>query len=56
MKGWLYRFTPAGGKPNHYTDSLLSASKGDVSTESTLLRLKPGDQANFANGSWERIA
>lgn len=26
MNGRLYRLTPAGGKPNHYTDSYASAS------------------------------
>ncbi len=25
MNGRLYRLTPAGGKPNHYTDSYASA-------------------------------
>lgn len=26
MNGRLYRLTPAGGKPNHYTDSYASAA------------------------------
>lgn len=52
----LYRFTSADGKPNHYTDTLVSAARGNASTEAALRRLEPGDRANFANGTWERVA
>lgn len=51
----LFRFTPAGGKPNNYTDSLASASKGCADTRAALQRLDVGDLATFANGTWERI-
>lgn len=42
MNGRLYRLTPAGGKPNHYTDSYASA----------LVKLLGPDVEATADASW----
>lgn len=56
MNARLFRFTPHGGKPNHYTDSFRSATGGQPARIDALNRLAVGDMATFVDGSWERIA
>lgn len=56
MKGHLYRFTPAGGKPNHYTHDHSSAVRAMEHTAG-LDELEPGDQLELLDGTVvERIA
>lgn len=57
MNGRLYRLTPAGGKPNHYTDSYASAlAKSDVG-EYHLKQLPVGAARTDGNGTIvERVA
>ena len=39
MNGRLYRLTPAGGKPNHYTDSYASVlAKAPVLADSLMFK------------------
>lgn len=66
MNGRLYRLTPAGGKPNHYTDSFRSAFDkaarhcDDLDSdyvEDALSRLEVGQTYQDDDGdSWERVA
>lgn len=69
MTGRLFRFTPHGGKPNHYTDSFRSATGGDEDLARELKRLeigrthtvvkqvgRPGLGIEESVGRWERIA
>lgn len=58
MKGRLYRFTPAGGKPEHFTHDFrslclyLSEERRDW-----LAALPIGDRVEMPNGdTWERVA
>lgn len=56
MNGRLYRLTPAGGKPNHYTDSYASALRL-VHDKELLDLLEVGAKALFANEiKVERVA
>lgn len=55
MKGRLYRFTPSGGKPNHYTHDHSSAVRCGVPSRQ-LLTLDIREQLEADNGTWERIA
>lgn len=71
MNGRLYRLTPTGGKPNHYTDSYASAlaklphrmynpkldalEVGDTLAVSRVEKL-PGVDVWQDVGVWERIA
>lgn len=58
MNGRLYRLTPAGGKPNHYTDSYASAlAVLGPSWALDLARLPVGDDIWCTDG-WtvERVA
>lgn len=55
MKGRLYRFTPAGGKPNHYTHDHSSAVRLGAPME-LLGRLDLGTAVVVLAGTWERIA
>lgn len=43
MNGRLYRLTPAGGKPNHYTDSYASALAKLGARTNVLTRLRVGE-------------
>lgn len=55
----LYRLTPVGGKPNHYTDSYASALRtlnGDEVPERLLKALQPGDTLSTSYWSLERVA
>ncbi len=71
MNTRLYRLTPAGGKPNHYTDSYASAlaklpnpwdkPKFDaLEVGATLsvgrLERQPGVDTWHDVGTWERVA
>ncbi|MFB0007672.1 hypothetical protein ABVC96_20840 [Xanthomonas euvesicatoria] len=60
MNGRLYRLTPAGGKPNHYTDSYASAlAVLGAHWQSDLDRLQPGQTArrdDVAGATVERVA
>lgn len=57
MKGRLYRFTPAGGKPEHYTHDFRSACVGlDSRERDWLSRLDEGDALTVVAGTWERVA
>lgn len=71
MTGRLFRFTPHGGKPNHYTDSFRSAlaqlphashnrELGDLSVgehiEVFSHERTPGAIMLTAVGVWERVA
>lgn len=58
MTGRLFRFTPHGGKPNHYTDSLASATAKlpEDMTKSDLAALDVGDTLTLSGDTWERIA
>ena len=71
MNGRLYRLTPAGGKPNHYTDSYASAlaklpNPWDVPKFEALavggrlnvsrLERSPGLDLWVDVGVWERVA
>lgn len=71
MNTRLYRLTPAGGKPNHYTDSYASALAKlpnpwdkpnldglDVGEKLAVSRLErqPGVDTWHDVGTWERIA
>lgn len=57
MKGRLYRFTPAGGKPEHFTHDFRSATRSmSVSEAHWLGRLDEGDALNVETGTWERVA
>jgi hypothetical protein len=57
MNTRLYRLTPAGGKPNHYTDSYASAlAKCDVGSYH-LAQLPVGAARTDGNGvTVERVA
>lgn len=57
MKGRLYRFTPAGGKPEHFTHDFRSASiELDASDRDWLRRLDVGATLTVYSGTWERVA
>lgn len=58
MTGRLFRFTPHGGKPNHYTDSFRSASAklDDSAPAEYLARLAVGSSLTTTEGTWERVA
>ena len=71
MNGRLYRLTPAGGKPNHYTDSYASASAKvpdprdlakldhlDVGETLSVVKCSrgPGYELWHQEGTWERVA
>lgn len=59
MNGRLYRLTPAGGKPNHYTDSLRSAQANAPSAvEAHMIEdLDVGEGFDFQGGGHvERVA
>lgn len=56
MNGRLYRLTPAGGKPNHYTDSYASAL-GRLNTDydkRSLWRLQVGQRFTATDASGSR--
>ncbi|MEG0966740.1 MAG: hypothetical protein RSG92_15330 [Pseudomonas sp.] len=56
MKTRLYRFTPHGGKPEHFTHDLASAQRS-TSGSSELEALLVGTEYRDSNGNtWERIA
>lgn len=56
MTGRLFRFTPHGGKPNHYTDSYRSAS-AQMEDPAGLAELDVGDKLELLDGSTvERVA
>lgn len=58
MTGRLFRFTPHGGKPNHYTDSFRSAlaQLPEDMAKSDLEELGVGDTLTLSGDTWERIA
>jgi hypothetical protein len=59
MNGRLYRLTPAGGKPNHYTDSYASAlvKVGEHLGMHFLSELEVGQKVGVTNyGTVERVA
>lgn len=57
MKGRLYRFTPAGGKPEHYAHDFRSACVGlDSRERDWLSRLDEGDALTVITGTWVRVA
>lgn len=58
MNGRLFRFTPHGGKPNHYTDSLASAAASlpEDMTRADLEALGVGDTLTLSGDVWERVA
>lgn len=56
MNTRLYRLTPAGGKPNHYTDSYASALAKLPPGNELLHELAVGDVYHVADGTWERVA
>lgn len=58
MNGRLYRLTPAGGKPNHYTDSYASAlaKLPEDLDERYLGALGVGDRLVLSDDTWERVA
>lgn len=58
MTGRLFRFTPHGGKPNHYTDSFRSAlaQMEDPAPAEYLQRLAIGASLTTTEGTWERVA
>lgn len=55
MKTRLYRFTPAGGKPEHYPHDHSSAVRLGAPME-LLGRLDLGTAVVVPAGTWERIA
>lgn len=61
MNGRLYRLTPAGGKPNHYTDSYASTlAKSGLPAYPAARRhldaLEVGDSKWFNGQKVERVA
>lgn len=53
MNGRLYRLTPAGGKPNHYTDSYASAlAKCPPLANSAAFRYMQVGDAVFRDPDW----
>lgn len=58
MNGRLYRLTPAGGKPNHYTDSYASAlAVLGPNWRLALNELRIGQPVTFETGvTVERVA
>lgn len=58
MNGRLYRLTPSGGKPNHYTDSYASAAVHyGFPFESAAERLEIGEAVTLKDGTIvERLA
>lgn len=58
MKGRLYRFTPAYGKPEHFTHDFRSACFGlDEASRDWLADLPVGDRVVMPEGDiWERVA
>lgn len=59
MKGRLYRFTPAGGKPEHFTHSYESARRMVAESGVTvyLASMRVGHVVALPNGdTWERVA
>lgn len=58
MNGRLYRLTPAGGKPNHYTDSYASAlAVLGQKYHLALNELRVGEPITFEEGpTVERVA
>lgn len=57
MSGRLFRFTPHGGKPNHYTDSLASATmRMGLHDRMAFAQMDVGDIWQLAGGTWERVA
>lgn len=58
MKGRLYRFTPAGGKPEHFTHDFRSATRGLCQEDVELLgQLRVGEPLHMKGGAnWERVA
>lgn len=58
MKGRLYRFTPAGGKPEHFTHDLKSAQRScrDSLDATELAIMLVGQITEVHGGTWERVA
>lgn len=57
MTGRLFRFTPHGGKPNHYTDSFRSATAAmELHARLAFELLEVGDTWQLTDGTWERVA
>lgn len=58
MKGRLYRFTPAGGKPEHFTHDFRSACLLlDAAHKHILDTMDVGHIVVLPNGNaWERVA
>lgn len=58
MKGRLYRSTPAGGKPEHFTHDFRSACLLlDEASRDWLAALPVGDRVVTPEGdTWERVA
>lgn len=56
MNGRLYRLTPAGGKPNHYTDSYASLLSRYPNCKIFLLALAVGDVVILNGDAVERVA
>lgn len=61
MNGRLYRLTPAGGKPNHYTDSYASTlqyikKSTGLPVGVRLAEIAVGSSASFEGIRVERVA
>lgn len=58
MKTRLYRFTPHGGKPEHFTHDLASAQRAtfDSLDAAELEVMLVGQTTTLNEGTWERIA
>ncbi len=56
MNGRLYRLTPAGGKPNHYTDSYASAVQRLGGDHLFLCSLELGESRTHRYYTVERVA
>ncbi len=56
MNGRLYRLTPAGGKPNHYTDSYASIVERYPDSKLLLAALAVGLVLILDGDAVERVA
>ncbi len=56
MNTRLYRLTPAGGKPNHYTDSYSSLCARYPESVRLLTALAAGDTLSLDGDKVERVA
>lgn len=56
MNGRLYRLTPAGGKPNHYTDSYASVVQRYPTSRLLLSALEVGLVLILDGDAVERVA